>query len=73
MAGAFGSMMLSSDTMLQEFGFALAVAILIDAMFMRTYVVPAAMTLMGKHAWWAPGRLQREGRKDGQGKKEGST
>jgi uncharacterized membrane protein YdfJ with MMPL/SSD domain len=64
MAGAFGSMMLSSNTMLQEFGFALSVAILLDAMVVRTYIVPAAMMLMGKKAWWAPGRLQREGRKE---------
>ncbi len=64
MAGAFGSLMLSSNTMLQEFGFALSVAILLDAMVVRTYIVPAAMTLMGKRAWWAPGRLQREGRKE---------
>ena len=70
MAGAFGSMMLSSNTMLQEFGFALSVAILLDAMVVRTYIVPAAMVLMGKHAWWAPGRLQREGRQEKMGKKE---
>ena len=70
MAGAFGSMMLSSNTMLQEFGFALSVAILLDAMVVRTYIVPAAMMLMGKHAWWAPGRLQREGRQEKMQKKE---
>jgi RND superfamily putative drug exporter len=70
MAGAFGSMMLSSNTMLQEFGFALSVAILLDAMVVRTYIVPAAMMLMGKRAWWAPGRLQREGRAEKLEKKE---
>jgi RND superfamily putative drug exporter len=64
MAGAFGSMMLSSNDMLVMFGFALTVAILIDAMIVRTSIVPAAMSLMGKWAWWAPGRLQREGRKE---------
>jgi len=64
MAGAFGSMMLSSNDMLVMFGFALTVAILIDAMIVRTYIVPAAMSLMGKWAWWAPGRLQREGRQE---------
>jgi len=64
MAGAFGSMMLSSNAMLQEFGFALFVAVLIDAMVVRTYIVPAAITLMGDWAWWAPGILQREGRRE---------
>ena len=64
MAGAFGSMMLSSNNMLVMFGFALTMAILIDAMIVRTYIVPAVMSLMGKWAWWAPGRLQREGRQE---------
>jgi len=64
MGGAFASMMLSSNSMLVEFGFALAVAILLDAMVVRTYIVPAAMSLMGKWAWWAPGPLQREGREN---------
>jgi uncharacterized membrane protein YdfJ with MMPL/SSD domain len=39
-------------------------------MVVRTYIVPAAMVLMGKHAWWAPGRLQREGRKEKAERKE---
>ena len=64
MAGAFGAMMLSSNAMLQEFGFALTVAILLDAMIVRTYIVPAGLAVMGKKAWWAPGRLQREGREE---------
>jgi len=63
MGGAFGSLMFSGNTMLQEFGFALAVAVLCDAMIVRTYVVPAAMKLMGDKAWWAPGRMQRVRRK----------
>ena len=42
-AGAFGTMMLSSNAMLQEFGFALTVAILLDAMVVRTYIVPPAL------------------------------
>lgn len=69
MAGAFGAMMLSSNAMLQEFGFALTVAILLDAMVVRTYIVPAGLAVMGKKAWWAPGRLQREGREEKMRKK----
>jgi RND superfamily putative drug exporter len=64
MAGAFGSLMISSNAMLQEFGFALFLAVLLDAMVVRTYIVPAAVVLMGKWAWWAPGRLQRVGREE---------
>jgi RND superfamily putative drug exporter len=64
MGGAFATMMLSSNAMLQEFGLCLTLAILMDAMIVRTYIVPAAMSIMGKWAWWAPGRLQREGREN---------
>jgi RND superfamily putative drug exporter len=62
MGSAFSMMMLSSTMMLREIGFALAFAILLDAMVVRTYVVPAMMTLLGRRAWWAPGMLQRERR-----------
>ncbi|UCE45434.1 MAG: MMPL family transporter [Methanobacteriota archaeon] len=62
MGSAFSMMMISSTMMLREMGFALAFAIMLDAMVVRTYIVPAMMTILGKWAWWAPGRLQREGR-----------
>jgi RND superfamily putative drug exporter len=54
MGGAFGTLMLSSTTMLQEFGFALSFAILVDALLVRTYVVPAAMHLLGDWNWKGP-------------------
>jgi len=38
-------------------------------MVVRTYIVPAGLTIMGKKAWWAPGRLQREGREEKMRKK----
>jgi len=60
MGTAFSMMMISSTMMLKEIGFALAFAILLDAMVVRTYIVPAMMTALGKWAWWAPGPLQRE-------------
>ena len=60
MGSAFSMMMISSTMMLKEIGFALAFAILLDAMVVRTYIVPAMMTVLGKWAWWAPGPLQRE-------------
>jgi RND superfamily putative drug exporter len=59
MAGAFGSMMLSTTVLLREFGFGLAFAILLDAMILRIYLVPAIMLLLQKWNWYAPGRLQR--------------
>jgi len=54
MAGTFSTLMLSSSPMLQEFGFALGVAILLDALIIRTYVVPALMHLMGDWNWKGP-------------------
>jgi len=64
MAGAFGSMMLSSTALLREFGFGLAFAILLDAMIVRIYLVPAIMLLLQKWNWYAPGRLQRVRREE---------
>lgn len=64
MAGAFGSMMLSSTSLLREFGFGLAFAILLDAMIVRIYLVPAIMLMLQKWNWYAPGRLQRTRRED---------
>lgn len=59
MGGAFSTMMLSSTSLLKEFGFGLAFAILLDAMILRIYLVPAIMLLLQKWNWYAPGRLQR--------------
>ena len=62
MAGAFGTMMLSTSPMLQEIGFALCFAIAVDALVIRTYVVPALMHLMGKWNWVGPKWLVRDGK-----------
>ncbi|MEV1010786.1 MMPL family transporter [Streptomyces sp. NPDC049881] len=55
----FGSFLLSSDRMLQQMGFGMAVAIFVDAVVIRCLVVPAAMQLMGRRAWWLPASLAR--------------
>ena len=59
MASAFGTMMLSTSPMLQEIGFALCFAIAVDALIIRTYVVPALMHLMGKWNWVGPKWLSK--------------
>jgi RND superfamily putative drug exporter len=66
LAGSLGALMLSNNLLLKEFGFAFFYSILIDAMVMRTYIVPAVMSLVGKWNWYAPGRLQRVKLKDAQ-------
>ena len=64
MGGAFGTLMLSSMGMLQQFGFALCFAILCDALIVRTYIVPAVMHLLGDWNWKGPRFLERIGSKD---------
>lgn len=67
MGGAFGTLMLSSMGMLQQFGFALCFAILCDALIVRTYIVPAVMHLLGDWNWKGPRFLQERGsEKDGE-------
>jgi len=60
LAGSLGALMFSSNMMLREMGFAFAFSILIDALVVRTYLVPAVMSVFGKWNWYNPiKRLQR--------------
>ncbi len=59
LAGAPGSLLLSSNRLLQGFGFAIPLAVILDAMVVRTYLVPAIMSVLGPRAWWGPNRLRR--------------
>jgi RND superfamily putative drug exporter len=64
LAGSLATLMISNNLLLKEFGFAFCCSILIDAMIVRTYVVPSVMSLVGKWNFYAPGRLQRVRTKD---------
>ncbi|MCZ7534990.1 MAG: MMPL family transporter [Acidimicrobiia bacterium] len=55
----FGSFMLNDDRVLKLFGVGLASAILLDAILVRTLLVPAAMELLDRANWWLPGWLDR--------------
>lgn len=44
---------------IKEVGFALAVAVLVDATLVRCLLVPATMTVLGRWNWWAPAPLRR--------------
>ena len=55
MGGAFGTLMISGIPLMQEFGFALCFAILVDALIVRTYIVPAIMHILGDWNWKGPG------------------
>ncbi len=49
---AFSGLMLSSTIILVEFGFILAIAVLIDATLVRTFLVPAIMSVAENSNWW---------------------
>lgn len=53
---AFGTAEIS---FMQMFGLGSGLAILIDALAVRGVLVPAAMRLLGRSAWYAPGPLRR--------------
>ncbi|HEX8742846.1 MAG TPA: MMPL family transporter [Thermoleophilaceae bacterium] len=46
---------------LQQLGLGMAIAVLIDISIVRTFLVPATMSLLGERNWWLP-RLSRRGR-----------
>jgi putative drug exporter of the RND superfamily len=45
--------------MMQQLGFGLGAAVLLDATLVRSVLVPAAMQLLGRWNWWLPRPLQR--------------
>ncbi|MFJ6085700.1 MMPL family transporter [Streptomyces sp. NPDC092369] len=53
---AFGTAKIS---FMQMFGLGSGLAVLIDALAVRGVLVPAAMRLLGRSAWYAPGFLRR--------------
>lgn len=55
MVAVFSGFILADVMIIKSLGFALAVAVLIDATIVRAIVVPSAMRLMGKANWWSPG------------------
>ena len=59
MVSVFASFVFSDDATIKQFGFALAVGVLIDAFLVRMTLVPAVMSLLGHSAWWLPRWLDR--------------
>jgi putative drug exporter of the RND superfamily len=55
----FASFVLGGERIIKEFGIGLAAAILLDALLVRTILVPAVMHLGGKSNWWIPRWLDR--------------
>jgi RND superfamily putative drug exporter len=70
----FGAFVLGGDHVIKLFGVGLAAAILLDALIVRSILVPALMIAVGKRNWALPGALDRllphlnvEGQGDGTG------
>ena len=59
MVVVFLSFLLNDQRVVNLFGFGLAMAIAIDATLVRLVLVPAAMAIAGRRAWWMPRRLAR--------------
>jgi putative drug exporter of the RND superfamily len=59
MFAAFMGFVAGSIVGLQQFGFGLAVAILLDVTIVRALLVPSAMELFGRWNWWLPENVAR--------------
>lgn len=59
MVAIFAGFISNHDPSIQPVGFALAVGIFVDAFIVRLTIVPAAMRLLDKAAWWLPRWLDR--------------
>ncbi|WP_329330678.1 MMPL family transporter [Streptomyces luteogriseus] len=59
MVSVFAAFIVSDNIVVKMLGLGLAVSVLIDATVVRLLMVPAVMTLLGRHAWWMPRWLDR--------------
>jgi RND superfamily putative drug exporter len=57
MIAVFLSFVTNPNPTVKLIGFGMAVAVLIDSTLVRMILVPAAMELLGKRAWWFPSWL----------------
>ena len=59
MAAVFGGFALSGSSLVGSIALALAVGVLADAFLVRMVIVPAALSMLGRAAWWMPRWLGR--------------
>ena len=55
----FGAFVLGGERVIELFGVGLASAVLLDAMIVRSVIVPAVMMMLGDANWRLPGFLDR--------------
>jgi RND superfamily putative drug exporter len=56
---SFTSLSTAPDIVVKVFATGLAVGILVDAVIVRTLLVPALVQIMGRWNWWMPSGLVR--------------
>ena len=61
-AVAMGAFVFSDLVYVKEVAVGAAVAVLVDAFIVRTFLLPAILGLLGEWAWWSPRWLTRAGR-----------
>ncbi|BDZ51266.1 hypothetical protein GCM10025867_35070 [Frondihabitans sucicola] len=59
MMSVFAGFIFSDSSTIRPIGFGLAFGVLVDAFVVRMLLIPAAMHLLGKTAWWFPKWLDR--------------
>ncbi|HEU5265943.1 MAG TPA: MMPL family transporter, partial [Jatrophihabitans sp.] len=59
MTAVFSGFIGADNALIKMIGFGMAVAVLFDAFIVRIALVPAALALLGKAAWWMPRWLDR--------------
>ncbi|EST29256.1 hypothetical protein N566_22185 [Streptomycetaceae bacterium MP113-05] len=59
MVAVFGSFVTASMLEVKQIGFALAVALALDATVVRLLLVPTVMRLAGRANWWLPHWLDK--------------
>ncbi len=59
MISVFAAFALADIITIKSIGVGMAIAVFIDATIIRVLLVPAAMRLLGRWNWWAPGPLGR--------------
>ncbi len=59
MVTVFGGFAFSHLATIRPIGFGLAIGVLVDAFLVRMILVPAAMTILNKSAWWIPKWLDK--------------
>jgi len=59
MTSVFTTFIPGGSSTIQPIAFGLAVGVFVDAFVVRMTLVPAVLVLLGRHAWWLPGWLDR--------------